>query len=341
MDQVVFGDCRVTLKHWVAQGIRVQMCVTSPPYFHQRDYNHTDQLGQEATPSEYVACLVNVFRSVRELLKEDGTLWLNIGDSYATKAYPNGVKTKDLLGIPWLLAFALRDDGWYLRQDIIWSKKNPMPESAIDRCTRAHEYLFLLTKSKKYFFNGEAIMVDGVGSHSRGNAAHVIPNRNDQGAGHRSGVWGGRPDGKRHRWSVWEMATGTYAGVHFATFPPALVEPCILAGSRVGDIVLDPFMGSGTTAIVALDLQRHYLGCELNKDYERLQLNRLATRENICKVPPQTARHRSRKKTKCSHSQRAVPPAPTFDGRLVNNVTTQPLNKVALTFCGDQRLSIN
>lgn len=232
-----------------------------------------------------------------DVLADDGTLWLNIGDSYArtggtdrrvsasaqvgstrntmeqmsdrtSKASALGLKDKDLIGIPWLLAFALRADGWFLRQDIIWHKPNPMPESVRDRCTKAHEYVFLLSKSERYFFDGEAMREDAV----KGAAGSTF--NTGKTAAHQMGRRSAAErveDGKRNRRSVWTVATRPYKGAHFATFPPALIEPCILAGSRPGDIVLDPFMGSGTTAAVALQHGRQYLGCELNPAYQPLQ----------------------------------------------------------------------
>jgi hypothetical protein len=390
MNRIEFGDCRDTMRRWAADGVKVQTCVTSPPYFGLRDYGHEGQIGLEPTPEAYIAAMVEVFRCVRDVLADDGTLWLNIADSYAGGGgfspnspsnqagskqtthkgsirgaiKPQGeVKAKDLIGIPWMLAFALRADGWYLRQDIIWHKPNPMPESVRDRCTKAHEYIFLLSKSERYYFDSEAMKEKAVGSGET-----------------------------RNRRSVWTVTTKPYKGAHFATFPPDLIEPCILAGSmpigayepddlilsptgegerspdpsvvvgRAGfsrprreieavrpmsraeqaayaaqlrvsphretmvrevggestfahytrtdrsgaraippalfdrwanlgwlnrvripprlaaqhrSIVLDPFMGSGTTAQVAVQHGRQYLGCELNKKYEELQKNRL------------------------------------------------------------------
>ncbi|WP_210202528.1 DNA-methyltransferase [Alsobacter soli] len=276
--------------------------MTSPPYFGLRDYGHDGQLGLEQTPEEYVAAMVELFRCVRDVLADDGTLWLNIGDSYASaggqsaqagqmadrahgkaarsaRFSGDGIKNKELIGIPWMLAFALRADGWYLWQDIIWSKPNPMPESVRDRCTKAHEYLFLLSKSERYYYDAEAVMepvaastVERLGQptlHQQEGSARVPGKTN----GNMKAV--GRPD-KRNRRSVWTIATRPDKGAHFATFPPALIEPCILAGSRPGDIVLDPFMGSGTTAAVALQHGRQYLGCELNREYGPLQQERIA-----------------------------------------------------------------
>lgn len=293
------------MRRWAKRGVKAQACVTSPPYFGLRDYNVEGQIGLDQTPEEYVAAMVEVFRCVRDVLADDGTLWVNIGDSYASggRAYrapdtkdskngrvtgsfrptdPEGVKPKDLIGIPWMLAFALRADGWYLRQDIIWHKPNPMPESVRDRCTKAHEYIFLLSKSERYFFDSEA-MREPAASGATGAAAsfkrsgskreQTIPG---QGYGtHRPEREDVAYNQTRNRRSVWTVATRPYKGAHFATFPPALIEPCILAGSRPCDIVLDPFMGSGTTAAVALQHGRRYLGCELNPDYGPLQQERI------------------------------------------------------------------
>lgn len=304
MNKVEFGDCRETMRRWASEGIRAQTCVTSPPYFGLRDYGHPGQIGLEQTPDEYIAAMVEVFRCVRDVLADDGTLWLNIGDSYSSHKgqsqgvdpksgarrfglRPNdkpmpGYKHKDLIGIPWALAFALRADGWYLRQDIIWHKPNPMPESVRDRCTKAHEYVFLLSKQERYFFDSEAMKEPAVGGATGAAASfkrtgskreQTIPG---QGYGtHRPERDDAAYNETRNRRSVWSVPTRPYKGAHFATFPPALIEPCILAGSRPGDIVLDPFMGSGTTAQVALQHGRQYLGCELNPDYEPLQEQRI------------------------------------------------------------------
>ena len=310
MNRIEFGDCRDTMRQWATAGVRAQMCVTSPPYFGLRDYGHPGQIGLEQTPEEYIAAMVEVFRCVRDVLADDGTLWLNIGDSYAAttrnlgrndagrnftggggnkegsgnpgrqgsaRANMSGLKPKDLIGIPWMLAFALRADGWYLRQDIIWHKPNPMPESVRDRCTKAHEYVFLLSKSPRYFMDPEGLKEPATGR-APGNIGHkyaqegVYATQNPQA---RLAACGARET--RNRRSVWTVATRPYKGAHFATFPPALIEPCILAGSRPGDIVLDPFMGSGTTAAVALQHGRQYLGCELNPAYQPLQDARIAT----------------------------------------------------------------
>ena len=305
MNLIEFGDCRDTMRKWKEQGVKANTCVTSPPYFGLRDYKVAGQIGLEATPDEYIAAMVEVFRCVRDVLTDDGTLWLNIGDSYAAnRSYqvpstkggakhsdsqsvggkgssaPDGLKPKDLIGIPWLLAFALRSDGWYLRQDIIWHKPNPMPESVRDRCTKAHEYIFLLSKSEKYFFDSEAMKEPalnagkrvslGEKSFSKGQAAGA----GIAASGNGTAAFYDVPE-TRNRRSVWTVATKPYKGAHFATFPSTLIEPCILAGSKPGGTVLDPFMGSGTTAAVAVTNARRYLGCELNTTYGPLQDERI------------------------------------------------------------------
>jgi DNA modification methylase len=301
MNKIEFGDCRDTMRRWASEGVKAQTCVTSPPYYGLRDYGHDGQIGLEQTPEEYIAAMVEVFRCVKDVLVDDGTLWLNIGDSYAaqggaqvqgskqtkgsqagawngeTRKPPQGIKPKDLIGIPWMLAFALRADGWYLRQDIIWHKPNPMPESVRDRCTKAHEYIFLLSKSDRYFFDSEAMKEPAVSEKPAGNKTHKYVGTGDPKNATKEGLvkLAGVEWETRNRRSVWTVATRSYKGAHFATFPPALIEPCILAGSRPGDIVLDPFMGSGTTAAVALQHGRKYLGCELNPEYSVLQQQRI------------------------------------------------------------------
>ena len=261
-DTILYGDCRETLCAFLPQSARV--CVTSPPYYGLRDYGGEDsQIGQEQTPEEYIDQLVNVFKEVKNVLTDDGTCWVNLGDSYynyrpgrgqglAKQTVSNtkqdlpdvcprrgnrleGLKEKDLIGIPWMFAFAMRADGWYLRQDIIWHKPNPMPESVRDRCTKAHEYIFLFSKNQNYYFDVDAIK-----------------------------------EPTRRKRSVWNVQKKPYRGAHFAVYPPDLIEPCIKAGSEEGDIVLDPFMGSGTTAMVAKSLGRDYNGCELHEDYGNL-----------------------------------------------------------------------
>ena len=301
MNRIEFGDCRETMRRWADQGVKAQMCVTSPPYFGLRSYlpgDHPDkplEIGLEETPDQYVTRMVEVFHCVRDVLADDGVLWLNLGDSYGPG--------KQLLGVPWRVALALQADGWYLRQDIIWHKPNPMPESVRDRCTKAHEYMFLLSKSERYFFDADAIKeTASENTHPRRSKAALAAIA--EGVGHRVGPPGNPAPRKlagdrqgtgfmvksnasfdramaampetRNRRSVWTIATRPYKGAHFATFPPSLIEPCILAGSRPSDIVLDPFMGSGTTAAVALQHGRQYLGCELNPEYGPLQQERIA-----------------------------------------------------------------
>lgn len=427
INEIHFGDCRDSLRAMAAAGIKVQACVTSPPYFGLRDYGTgtweggdpqcrhkvsnlvedakapgaiviamrpgvdaytcrccgakrvDQQLGLEQTPEQYIANMVEVFRCVREVLADDGTLWVNIGDSYATGTKadrqqstnpgigadrpdalnsvarigtPFGCKTKDLIGIPWMLAFALRADGWYLRQDIIWNKPNPMPESVTDRCTKAHEYVFLLSKSAHYFYDHEAVKEPAVGAPSGNKERKQRPGAEVLKIGAQAGSVPWEGGETRNRRSVWTITTRPYKGAHFAVFPPALVEPCLLAGTSerghcpacgararrkvvrhtsfeggsaragrtadqvnasgkhiggvnggnhnlkmgpvvssattgwslscvcglkpVPDIVLDPFMGSGTTAAVAVAHGRQFVGCELNPAYKPLQDERIA-----------------------------------------------------------------
>jgi DNA modification methylase len=303
MNIIEFGDCRETMKKWKEQGIKAQTCVTSPPYYGLRDYGHDGQIGLEETPEEYIKAMVEVFRCVWDVLEDDGTLWLNIGDSYYNyrpgkgqalvqqtvasndQDLPqvcarrgnklDGLKEKDLIGIPWMLAFALRADGWYLRQDIIWHKPNPMPESVQDRCTKAHEYIFLMSKSQKYYYDIDAIKEDAV---TAGNVGGSFQGRQGGADYHAQGGGVGSEAKEylnKNKRSVWTVNTKPYAGAHFAVFPQELIEPCIMAGAPIGGIVLDPFMGSGTTAQVAQHLNRQYLGCELNPEYKSLQDKRL------------------------------------------------------------------
>jgi DNA modification methylase len=289
--RVIVGDCLQSMRALPESSVHT--CVTSPPYFGLRDYQVEGQIGLEDTPEAYVARLVEVFREVRRVLRDDGTVWLNLGDSYARPAakggsgpggknrawygdnygssdradVPDGLKPKDLIGIPWRVAFALQADGWYLRQDIIWSKPNPMPESVTDRCTKAHEYVFLLSKSARYYFDAEAIKEPANPANYRANASlrEVAPGQTRQGK--LDARWGEVTCETRNRRSVWTVTTKPYKGAHFATFPPDLIEPCILAGAPVGGTVLDPFGGSGTTAGVALKHGRNAILCELNPDY--------------------------------------------------------------------------
>lgn len=337
---ILQGDAVESMRLLIAEGVKVQCCVTSPPYFGLRDYGHPGQLGLEKTPAEYVAAMVEVFALVRELLSDDGVLWLNLGDSYtANRSYqvpstkggpkhsesqsaggkgskvPDGMRPKNLLGIPWRVALALQEGGWNLRQDIIWHKPNPMPESVTDRCTKAHEYLFLLSKSERYYWNADSMKepaapfslkrwaqdVDSQQGSSRvpgktnGNMKAVGGPRSKRDSFKREGskrakvmpgqsVGTHRPDRnesdypieRRNKRSVWTVATRPFKGAHFAVFPPALVEPCILAGSRPGDIVLDPFGGSGTTGMVAQQHGRQSILLELNPEYVDLAVSRIA-----------------------------------------------------------------
>jgi DNA modification methylase len=305
--QILNGDCIEMMRTLPDQS--VNCCVTSPPYFGLRSYckegseEKEYEVGTEETPEAFVQKMVEVFREVKRVLRDDGTLWLNLGDSYYNyrpgkgqalakqscasndQDLPqlcarrgnklDGLKEKDLIGIPWRVAFALQADDWYLRQDIIWHKPNPMPESVQDRCTKAHEYIFLLSKSPKYYFDNKSIEEDakwerwgdqtenkkhiGTAGHLGGKSLSELPIRD-----------------KKNKRSVWTVATKPYAGAHFATFPPELIRPCILAGCPKGGVVLDPFGGSGTTAAVAMEEGRWAILCELNPDYIPLINERLS-----------------------------------------------------------------
>lgn len=321
--RILVGDCRALLAT-LPDGA-ANCCVTSPPYFGLRDYGHDSQIGAETTPAAYVAALVAVMREVRRVLRDDGTCWLNLGDSYANdgkwggrsggkhvaalhgataigrRKTTTGLKPKDLIGIPWRVAFALQDDGWYLRSDIIWNKPNPMPESVTDRCTRAHEYVFLLSKSERYAYDAAAISEPAVyGDHARNERgmikAAATPGQPPH-TGLRAGLDKQRGHSRRHagfndRWDamerkeqcsgtrnrrdVWTIAPAQYDGAHFATMPQELARLCILAGCPVNGTVLDPFAGAGTTGLVALQHQRRFVGCELNPEYARLAEDRIA-----------------------------------------------------------------
>lgn len=269
----------------------VQCCVTSPPYFNLRDYGTPGQIGREARLEDYVEKLVEVFREVRRILRPDGTLWLNIGDSYTSGNRKTrdhdwklpGIKPKDLIGLPWMLAFALRADGWYLRQDIIWHKPNAMPESVRDRCTKSHEYIFLLSKSARYYFDVDAVREPFVTSPRTGERRSYRPgcvSSFDMEQGHieQRGNFAGLPLNPkgRHKRDVWTVSTSSFKGAHFAVFPEKLVEPCILAGCPKGGLVLDPFMGSGTTCIAAERLGREFIGIDINPDYCCMAMKRIA-----------------------------------------------------------------
>ncbi|ROO33424.1 DNA-methyltransferase [Pseudomonas sp. 7SR1] len=338
--QILVGDCIDMMRTLPDQS--VQCCVTSPPYFGLRDYGMAEQIGLEETPAEFVARLVMVFREVRRVLRDDGTAWVNMGDTYASiaggyapggsagkhdmvsqstrgavlrgkrRSPPTGLKQKDLMGIPWRLAFALQDDGWYLRQDIIWHKPNPMPESTRDRCTKSHEYLFLLSKSPRYYYDQDAIREpvalssitrlaqdleqqlgsDRVPGKANGPMNAVRSKRDsfkredskrEQAIpGQTAGTH--RPDRQeseypldtRNKRSVWTVPTQGFKGAHFATFPPELIRPCILAGAPRGGVVLDPFGGAGTTAVVAMQEGRRSILCELNPEYASMAERRIA-----------------------------------------------------------------
>lgn len=308
--RVLEGDARQVLA--TLPDASAQCCVTSPPYFGLRDYGHAGQIGLEPTPDEYVAQMVAVFREVRRVLREDGTLWLNLGDTYAgggrggnpatspwkgfvgntareaavTKVAGEdrlwGMKPKDLLGIPWRVAFALQADGWWLRSDIIWHKPNPMPESVTDRPTKAHEYVFLLAKSQRYYYDAGAIAEEASPDmqrraalgHTRGGGGKVDASRNDESTlrgEHAKAITG---DSRNAR-TVWPIATQPYKGAHFATMPPSLAERCIKAGTKRGDMVLDPFGGAGTTGLVADRLGRDATLIELNPTYAALARERI------------------------------------------------------------------
>jgi DNA modification methylase len=268
--KILVGDCIKKLKTLLNQSINT--CITSPPYWGLRDYGESKQLGLEDTPEEYVANLVQVFKEVKRVLRDDGTVWLNLGDSY--------LQNKQLGGLPWRVAFALQQDGWYLRQDIIWHKPNPMPESVTDRCTKSHEYIFLLSKSSKYYFDNESIKEDSIYAP---NKTHEI----ERAKGYYDGKWsnpekGSRHDGsfkaireKRNKRSVWTISPKPFKDAHFATFPIDLIEPCVLAGCPEGGTVLDPFGGSGTTGIVANNHFRNSILIELNSNYVELAKKRI------------------------------------------------------------------
>jgi DNA modification methylase len=324
INQIFIGDCLTGLQG-LPDGF-VHTCVTSPPYYGLRDYGNDGQIGLEETPEAFVQKLVGVFREVKRVLRDDGTLWLNLGDSYAgsgkggqseekrsenwqpeygNKGKRYGLKPKDLIGIPWMVAFALRADGWYLRQDIIWHKPNPMPESVTDRCTKSHEYIFLLSKSKQYYYDYESIKQESIqdwGSRLDRESKKSFPNGKQNGI-RANGIVRDRllnynskekelrpnvkrggyekeadiplPTDKANKRSVWTVTTKPFSEAHFATYPEDLIAPCIKAGCPEGGLVLDPFMGAGTTALVARKLNRNYVGFELNEDYLKIANKRL------------------------------------------------------------------
>lgn len=307
LNKIYNMDCLEGLKQLPDNSINC--CVTSPPYWGLRDYGVEGQLGLESTPEEYVAKMVEIFREVRRVLRDDGVVFLNLGDSYfgssmtggtnsiessakrkgrmfkkpsncTPKQGKNQLKPKDLVGIPWMVAFALRADGWYLRQDIIWHKPNPMPESVKDRCTKAHEYIFLLTKSAQYYYDNEAIKEDAEPESEKKYGSTFHTGKKEISGQGRPGNASNTPGykkwtGKRNKRSVWTVTVKPFKEAHFATFPPDLIKPCILAGCPAGGVVLDPFMGSGTTGMVAAMYQRNFIGFELNPEYCKMAEKRI------------------------------------------------------------------
>lgn len=316
---ILTGDALEQLRKLPPESVHT--CVTSPPYYNLRDYGAAGQIGKEASVEEYLQSLVSVFREVRRVLRADGTLWVNMGDSYATRSgnqpptntrnscghtakhTPRGYKYKDLIGVPWQLAFALRADGWYLRQDIIWNKSNCMPESVRDRCTKSHEYIFLLSKAERYYFDAAAISEPIAESSAKRYLQNIEAQKgSDRQPGKTNGPmkaalprFGGEKYGnnttpeartksgkvyaptlRRNKRDVWTVSTSGFRGAHFAVFPEKLIEPCILAGSPLGGTVLDPFAGSGTTGVVAKRLRRDFIGCEVNPDYAQMAADRIA-----------------------------------------------------------------
>jgi DNA modification methylase len=277
--KILVGDALDRLKALPDKS--VNCCVTSPPYFGLRDYGIDGQIGRETSPEAFVDALVAVFREVRRVLRDDGTLWINIGDSFARNNHqmgygggagiPAGVREKEQIGIPWMLAFALRRDGWMIRQENIWNKVNGKPEPVRDRCVAAHEQLFLITKGPRYHFDAKAIEEEATCDRVRGPALH--PDKASTNGN--SGLSRRQPTGKRNKRSVWSVQSEPFAEAHFATYPPALIEPCILAGCPKGGAVLDPFGGAGTTGLVADRLGREAILIELNPDYAALAERRL------------------------------------------------------------------
>jgi site-specific DNA-methyltransferase (adenine-specific) len=314
--EILQGDCIESLKKLEDQSINT--CITSPPYWGLRDYGESDQLGLEDSPDKFVDNLVGVFREVRRVLRDDGTVWLNLGDTYCSSrpmgtsgnsdnvgnAYKkhresfdfgrtgktskvgtneyrgrgkavDGLKMKDLVGIPWRVAFALQADGWYLRQDIIWHKPNPMPESVKDRCTKSHEYIFLLSKNVKYYYDHEAIKEDAKYPQGPNSPQSIKKGKGEFGMDTRGGLSKIGALAKKNKRSVWKVSTKPFKGAHFATFPKDLIEPCVLAGCPEGGTVLDPFGGSGTTGIVAAQHNRNAVLLELNQEYIELAKERI------------------------------------------------------------------
>ena len=301
MNKIINANCLSGMKELPEKC--VQTCVTSPPYFGLRDYGVEGQMGLEPTPQDFVGALVAVFQEVKRVLRDDGTVWLNLGDSYSRdpkrgersaencgyhqhaksgagrasqhRINNGGLPEKNLIGIPWRVAFALQADGWYLRQDIIWAKPNPMPESVTDRCTKSHEYIFLLSKGPKYYFDYKAIKEKGVCPAGTKGAKGSAERQSEPGVNARPPEYKVY-DGMRNKRDVWTVATRPCKDAHFATFPPELIRPCVLAGAPAGGLVLDPFMGAGTTAMVAKQEGRQYVGFELNPEYCQIAEKRIA-----------------------------------------------------------------
>lgn len=289
---IIQGDALEKIKELGPESI--DCVITSPPYWGFRDYGTTDQIGLEKTPEEYIAKMVQLFGEIKRVLKKSGTVWLNLGDSYANtkvgntetkknpravtntfkKELPDNLKAKDLVGIPWRVALALQANGWYLRQDIIWSKPNPMPESVLDRCTKAHEYIFLLTKSARYFFDNEAIKEKTLTFDNSNRDRDNSKLNNTPGRTRMAGLTTNDYE-MRNKRSVWHIGTQPFEGAHFATFPPALIEPMVRAGCPKGGTILDPFFGSGTTGMVAKRWERDWVGIELNPEYIKIAEQRL------------------------------------------------------------------
>lgn len=284
---LIHGDSRLCLNSLPDQSI--QCIITSPPYWNLRDYGSSDQIGAEPTSLEYINNLVRVFREARRVLADNGTAWIVIADTYQKTISSNSIKIKDLVGIPWMLAFALRDDGWFLRNDIIWEKPNVYPESAKDRCTRSHEYIFLLSKSSQYYFDSDAIR-EPFATADPSSPSYRKNGKSDSRKKHSkialqslsnikslvkdSGFWKPNKAGRNKR-TIWRVNTKQYKGAHFAVYPPDLILPCVLAGSKEGDTILDPFNGSGTTGEVAILNNRSYIGCDVNPKYINLTKQRL------------------------------------------------------------------
>lgn len=320
IDAILQGDSLAVLK--TLPDNSVHCCVTSPPYYALRDYGVEGQIGREATPEAYIRRLVEVFREVYRVLRKDGTFWLNISDTYC-KHTRQGAKVKDMLGIPWRLALALREDGWYLRSDVIWEKGNAMPESVVDRCSRCYEHVFQLTKAKRYHFDrrliAEPVSPATLERLRRGRSsghkyAACVPGQTVQTINlpRKAGsVAAEQLPTHRNKRDVWHISTSPYSGAHFAVFPPKLAETCILAGCPAGGVVLDPFFGSGTTGLAAKNLGRHYIGIEINPDFCKLAEGRI---QNAAQKRRDTAREKSSADGYASRGKTAPAPSVAATG---------------------------